>query len=144
MSRRYLFISSVSVFSCWMKRYFIYRRCVVTSCFHYVYSGCEIFGYYMFFIIYVEVYFLKVGFTYIYSFMNAAHCSPLRFRKYTSKGAHTRTSLSQAQIYFTTHAWVDTQTLLVHFSIQNEFIEASCSSSDNTRWMRCVREKNKE
>ena len=32
----------------------------------------------------------------------------------------------------------------VHFSIPNEFIEASCSSSDNTKCMRCVREKKKE
>ena len=42
-----------------------------------------------------------------------------------------------------THEWIP-QTSLVHFIIQNEFIEANCSSSDNTRRMRCVREKKKE
>jgi len=85
-------ISSISVFSCWIKQCFIYRWCVVSSCCHCVYSRCEIFGYQMFFIIYVEVYFLEHGvyvyiyiyiYIYLFIFINAAPCS-LHFRKYSS------------------------------------------------------------
>ena len=63
-----------------------------------------------------------------------------RMSALNAKGAHTRTSLAResasgslalepgSDIFHHTRT-----TLLVHFSIQNEFIEASCSSSDNTR-----------
>jgi hypothetical protein len=84
---------------------------------------------------------IKTGSVCLWALCGAAVKVPIHVRVWLVSPPRGAWLGSQARIYFTTHTWVDSQTLLVHFSIQNDFIEASCSGSDNTRWMWYVWEK---